>query len=76
MAGKGAIGALFMVFILVVAALSGMARADSFMEEYRKCFRQCHSGCESEGNGNTFCEMKCDTDCLAKEAAAKLKGKH
>lgn len=40
-------------------------------EVYKTCFAGCDNKCKGSGNGATFCEMKCDTDCAAKESAGK-----
>ncbi|CAK7346553.1 unnamed protein product [Dovyalis caffra] len=37
-------------------------------DQYVTCFNDCEDKCKSDGNGYTFCEMKCDADCLAKQA--------
>ncbi|OWM74301.1 major pollen allergen Ole e 6-like [Punica granatum] len=61
-----------LVLCLVFATAVQVIRAQMLLDQYRQCFKDCHDSCETEGNGNTFCEMKCDGDCMAKETAAKL----
>ncbi|KAK6920932.1 Pollen allergen ole e 6 [Dillenia turbinata] len=63
--------AVFFMCMVVVAAMQ-LAEADSAEEHYRSCFKTCEKECLG-GNGNAFCEMKCDADCTAKEVAEKLK---
>ncbi|KAI4373933.1 hypothetical protein MLD38_011990 [Melastoma candidum] len=74
MASKWTCRTLFVICLVVVVATTlETATANSLMDSYRNCFHQCHDACKNDGNGNTFCEMKCDTDCMAKETAEKLK---
>ncbi|KAL3727187.1 hypothetical protein ACJRO7_032005 [Eucalyptus globulus] len=40
------------------------------MDTYNKCFVECHKSCQAEGLGSTFCEMRCDGECMAQETAA------
>ncbi|KAI3441982.1 uncharacterized protein J3R85_001558 [Psidium guajava] len=61
-----------LIVCAVLVATFGPGEADDLLSAYRNCFTECHKTCEGEGNGNTFCEMKCDTDCMAQETAAKL----
>ncbi|KAJ4843440.1 hypothetical protein Tsubulata_049703 [Turnera subulata] len=42
-------------------------------ETWDACMPDCEEKCKAAGNGQTFCEMKCDTDCFDKEINAKLK---
>ena len=61
---------VFLMCIVVMATLHiRQAVAD---DGYKTCYEPCDEECKSEGNGDTFCEMKCDTDCLAKVAAGKF----
>ncbi|KAL6338298.1 hypothetical protein AAG906_018573 [Vitis piasezkii] len=56
---------VFLMCIVVMATLHiRQAVAD---DGYKTCYEPCDEECKSEGNGDTFCEMKCDTDCLAKK---------
>ncbi|EEF37597.1 conserved hypothetical protein [Ricinus communis] len=64
--------ALFVVCIVVAAAMQLSADAAATEEQFRSCFNNCKKECQADGGGGTYCEMKCDTDCLAKEAAGKL----
>ena len=41
-------------------------------DQYLTCFNGCEDKCKSEGNGYSFFEMKCDTDCLAKQALGRF----
>ncbi|PKI56040.1 hypothetical protein CRG98_023580 [Punica granatum] len=61
-----------LVLCLVFATAVQVIRAQMLLDQYRQCFKDCHDSCETEGNGNTFCEMKCDGDCMAKETAASF----
>ncbi|PSS06417.1 Major pollen allergen Ole e like [Actinidia chinensis var. chinensis] len=56
---------------MVIAAAMHVREAEAIGEVYKTCYEGCHKECLS-GNGFTFCEMKCDTDCAAKESAAKV----
>ncbi|KAF3436270.1 hypothetical protein FNV43_RR23362 [Rhamnella rubrinervis] len=42
---------------------------DVFSAKYKECFNSCEKECKDGGQGYTFCEMKCDADCGAKEIA-------
>ncbi|GKU86556.1 hypothetical protein SLEP1_g1068 [Rubroshorea leprosula] len=67
--------AIFLSCLVVAAAMyvpAAAQAAGTSDDDFRSCFNNCHSGCTTGGSGNTFCEMKCDADCVAKEAAAKL----
>ncbi|KAK2998372.1 hypothetical protein RJ639_010140 [Escallonia herrerae] len=63
--------AVFLMCIVVLAAVHVNAQ-NSAEEEYKSCFTDCQKGCEGEGHGYTFCEMKCDSDCGTQELKAKL----
>lgn len=62
------LAAVFIMCIVVVAALHV---SEAFIADYKDCFNNCEKECKDEGQGYTFCEMKCDADCAAKEAAGK-----
>uniref|UniRef100_O24172 Major pollen allergen Ole e 6 n=2 Tax=Olea europaea TaxID=4146 RepID=ALL6_OLEEU len=40
--------------------------------QFKECYDTCHKECSDKGNGFTFCEMKCDTDCSVKDVKEKL----
>ncbi|CAK9151100.1 unnamed protein product [Ilex paraguariensis] len=63
--------AVFLMCIVVLAAVH-VHEVVADEEVYKSCYAPCHQDCSSEGNGYTFCEMKCDGDCGAKELQAKL----
>ncbi|KAL2535421.1 AAI domain-containing protein [Forsythia ovata] len=42
-------------------------KAEATEEEFKECYNTCHKECSEQGNGYTFCEIKCDTDCGIKE---------
>lgn len=58
-----------LLLCLVFATAVQMAAAQPLLDQYKQCFKDCHDSCQTEGHGNTFCEMKCDGDCMAKETA-------
>ncbi|KAF2285413.1 hypothetical protein GH714_003638 [Hevea brasiliensis] len=59
------------IFVIVIFFKVPQADADKF----GSCFNTCEQECMAGGQGQTFCEMKCDTDCFDKEVAAKLNAK-
>ncbi|KAG5236593.1 MAJOR POLLEN ALLERGEN OLE E 6-LIKE [Salix viminalis] len=59
---------LVLCLVLVSAAELPGAAADQF----GSCFNDCEQQCKAGGQGQTFCEMKCDTDCFDKEIDGKL----
>lgn len=61
--------AVVLVLCIVFATAVQVARSQTLLDQYKQCFKDCHNTCQSEGNGNTFCETKCDGDCMAKETA-------
>lgn len=63
--------AVFVACFLVVAALQVCEAGleDKFSARYKECFNNCEDQCKKDGQGYTFCEMKCDADCGAKEIA-------
>ncbi|OMP01440.1 Pollen allergen ole e 6 [Corchorus olitorius] len=65
--------AVFLVCIVVAATMCvEEVGAHESKDHFSKCFKECDKECHENGHGNTFCEMKCDEDCGAKEAEAKL----
>lgn len=64
--------AMLVMFMVVMAANNKAAEAGD-LDEYKDCFDTCHKNCFQDGNGQgyTFCEMKCDTECGAKEVKGK-----
>ncbi|KAH7838527.1 hypothetical protein Vadar_027675 [Vaccinium darrowii] len=63
--------AVLLMCMAVMAAVQ-VQEAQALGEVYKTCFAGCDNKCKGSGNGATFCEMKCDTDCAAKESAAKV----
>lgn len=62
--------ALFVMCVVVVAALHAQeAEATADTDTFKNCFVNCQTDCHADGNGYTFCEVKCDEECSAKEAA-------
>lgn len=61
--------ALVVMCIVVVAAVQLRPAEGLIGDEYAACFHDCHKKCQDEGLGSTFCEMRCDTECVAKETA-------
>ncbi|KAM4086051.1 hypothetical protein ACJW30_10G073700 [Castanea mollissima] len=64
--------AVFLMCIVVVATFSLQEAKAAEEDNFKECFNDCRKGCLGEGNGSTFCEMKCDNDCGEKELAEKL----
>ncbi|KAF8016755.1 hypothetical protein BT93_H2089 [Corymbia citriodora subsp. variegata] len=61
-----------LIICLVLATTFGTGEAiGELMDAYRKCFVDCHQSCEAEGLGSTFCEMRCDGECMTQETAGK-----
>ncbi|KAI8522930.1 hypothetical protein RHMOL_Rhmol13G0035200 [Rhododendron molle] len=71
MAATAKFVAVLLMCMAVMAAVQ-VQEAQAIGEVYKTCYGGCHNDCVTSGNGSTFCEMKCDTDCAAKEAAAKV----
>ena len=64
------VAALLVLCLVLVAAVElPKAAADQF----GSCFNTCEQQCKADGQGQTFCEMKCDADCLAKQTFGKLR---
>ncbi|KGN46487.1 major pollen allergen Ole e 6 [Cucumis sativus] len=73
--------AVFLMCIVVVTSLQ-FATANKeyevasyeakFDAKYKACFVTCEKECIERGSGHSYCEVKCDEDCGAKEAADKL----
>lgn len=68
---KSQIPAVFLLCTVVAAAMH-LSEASPVDDQYVTCFNDCKDKCKSEGNGYSFCEMKCDTDCLARQALGRL----
>merc|ERR1711879_461404 len=49
------------------------ATSQAGADKFASCFNNCEQECKASGQGQTFCEMKCDTDCFNKDVAARLK---
>ncbi|XVE77812.1 hypothetical protein DITRI_Ditri13aG0092500 [Diplodiscus trichospermus] len=67
---KKFVAGCILVCIVLVAATVFPVEADD--GRFSSCFKNCEQECQADGRGSSFCEMKCDADCGAKEAAAKL----
>jgi hypothetical protein len=59
----------FLMCIMVIAAFSLHEAKAAQDDKFKLCFTNCKEGCTKDGNGNSFCEMKCDNECGAKELA-------
>jgi energy-converting hydrogenase Eha subunit B len=66
------IPAVFLLCTVVAAAMHLSEASPVDGTQYVTCFNDCEDKCKSEGNGYSFCEMKCDTDCLAKQVLGRL----
>lgn len=66
--------AVFLVCVVVMAAMQTPTAAaeNKYDARYRECFIACEDKCKKNGQGVSFCEVKCDEDCTQKEAADKL----
>ncbi|KAG6759333.1 hypothetical protein NC652_025321 [Populus alba x Populus x berolinensis] len=62
--------AALLVLCLVLVAAVELPKAAG--DQFGSCFNTCEQQCKADGQGQTFCEMKCDTDCFDKEVAGKL----
>lgn len=69
--------AVLLLCIVVVAATMCVqqAHAGDDGQRYKTCFESCEKECKAGGATNSHCEVKCDEDCMTKEAAAKLNTK-
>ncbi|KAL9671496.1 hypothetical protein QQ045_009065 [Rhodiola kirilowii] len=63
--------ATLVLCVLLMAAAIYVHEAEA-IGEFADCFNTCDKECQYEGFGRTFCEMKCDADCVAKETKAKF----
>ncbi|KAL5852762.1 hypothetical protein ACOSQ3_007880 [Xanthoceras sorbifolium] len=62
---------LVMCLVFVAAKIPHVPKVEA--DVHGDCFSPCLEKCDSDGGqGYTFCEMKCDTDCFNKDVAAKL----
>lgn len=59
--------AVFLLCIVVVATAINCVNAQDETPEQKSCYEECEKECEGEGNGYTFCEMKCDATCATGE---------
>lgn len=57
---------MLVVCVFLVASTYVHHRVEA-LGEFAECFNTCDKECSDEGFGRTFCEMKCDADCVAKE---------
>lgn len=65
--------AVFLMCIVVAVALNVHAAEAATDEKFKACFNTCHRECTADAHGSTFCEIKCDGDCTAKEVAGTLR---
>ncbi|RAL43489.1 hypothetical protein DM860_012630 [Cuscuta australis] len=75
MAAAQKVVAAFLGCLFVLSAMQGGVQVAEAAGSpvYRECFDTCLNDCMKGGRGYTDCEMKCDTECGAKEFNAKLK---
>ena len=61
--------AVFLMCMVVVAAVHIHKAEATTAQQFSDCYNSCYNGCHQDGKGigATFCEMKCDADCVAKE---------
>ena len=71
MANKFVAGCILVCIFLVVATMC-VRPVEAEDDRFKSCFKNCEQECSRDGHGSTFCEMKCDEDCGAKEVADKL----
>ncbi|CAM8911802.1 hypothetical protein QQ045_031997 [Rhodiola kirilowii] len=65
--------AVLVLCVFLVAAIHVHKEAEAAgLDDFAQCFNTCDKECSDEGFGRTFCEMKCDADCVAKETKAKF----
>ncbi|CAI9107798.1 OLC1v1007245C1 [Oldenlandia corymbosa var. corymbosa] len=68
-----------LILCIVVAATVQIEKtqAEGVEEKFKECYDNCHKSCFNQnGNGYTFCEMKCDADCGEKQIKASLDELH
>ncbi|XP_059664413.1 major pollen allergen Ole e 6-like [Cornus florida] len=64
-----------LVMCIVVVAAFHVPEAEGWgemLKDFKECYGPCKQECLDGGNGFTFCEMKCDTECGAKEFTDKI----
>ncbi|WMV36228.1 hypothetical protein MTR67_029613 [Solanum verrucosum] len=62
---------LVAVFLMCMVVFTVVCEATE--EEYKDCYHTCHDECtDKQGQGYTFCEMKCDADCSKKDFVAQF----
>lgn len=64
--------AVFLMCIVVATTTMNLSEATMLDDEFKLCFNNCEQECKGQGHGNTYCEMKCDTDCVAMQTSGKL----
>ncbi|EEF41197.1 conserved hypothetical protein [Ricinus communis] len=64
------VAALLVMCLVLVAAVELLPQAGA--DKFASCFNNCEQECKASGQGQTFCEMKCDTDCFNKDVAGNL----
>ncbi|XP_059302686.1 major pollen allergen Ole e 6-like [Lycium barbarum] len=63
--------AVFLMCMVVLTAVS-VSKVEATEEEYKDCYNTCHQECSQQGQGYTFCEVKCDEDCSRKDFVAQF----
>ncbi|CAK9328716.1 unnamed protein product [Citrullus colocynthis] len=65
-----------LLMCIVVVAIANKEEVEKyeakFDAKYKSCYETCEKECLQSGNGQSFCEVKCDEDCDEKETADKL----
>ncbi|KAK9160970.1 hypothetical protein Syun_007311 [Stephania yunnanensis] len=69
------ISAVFVVCLVVLLATTPSLVVVAEDDSYAICLKGCLDNCKAAGSGNSFCEMRCDGKCLAKEAAGIIVGR-
>lgn len=67
---------LVSVFLMCIVVMAALHIPQAAADEYKTCYERCNQDCRGEGNGQTFCEMKCDSDCVEKVAAGESTFSH
>ncbi|KAF9622585.1 hypothetical protein IFM89_032484 [Coptis chinensis] len=63
--------ALFVICIVVLAAMVHLGEVNASEERYKTCYNSCYGECKTSGKGHTACEIKCDEECDAKDTQGK-----
>lgn len=67
--------AVFLMCLFVMATFH-VHEAEADEAQFKECYDTCHKECSDKGNGFTFCEMKCDTDCSVKDVKGVFSKTH